>query len=118
MLTASDLDAMRTAVAESFTETAAVWRATRARSSTGGTTETYSKEGEYPCRLAPARAPLEMVIAGRLTGARTWWATLAYNADVRLGDELRVGSRVLKVVGVQTGESYQAALRVLCEETA
>lgn len=116
MITPGELDLIQAAQEALFDQTVSVWRAERARSTTGGTTEVYVQQAEYPCRLAPAKAPAEMVIAGRLSGARTWWATFAHDADVRVGDELRAGDRVLKVVGVQAGASYQTALRALCEE--
>lgn len=117
MLTEADLAMLRAAQAQTFDRVGEVWRPSRSRSTTGGTTESFSKQmSSLPYRAAPYSPPEEYIAAGKLSGGQTWMVTCAHDADVRPGDEIRDGSRALRVIGTNAGQSCLTALRVLCEE--
>ncbi len=118
MINAGDLAMLRAAQESLCDQTGELFRVAKTRTAVGGTSEAWASQGSYPCRLAPARPPQEYIAAGRLSGGRTWWVTLAHDAGAIAGDRIVVGGLTLNVVGVQSGESYLTALRALCEEPA
>lgn len=116
MLTETDLAILRAAQEAAMPDTCTVQRLTLEDDGYGGQTEEWDDVASYACRLAPVADPKELLLAGQTVQVADWMATLPHNADVRAADRITIGTRVLEVVGVVQGSSWQTALRVTAKE--
>jgi hypothetical protein len=110
------VDPLEAALLGALKEKCDVMRSSRTPDGYGGWTESAeSAARSVPCRTECDRGATEGPLAGRLQG----WAGLTVHlpgwADVRLGDELAVGGRRLRVVGLRPaddGSPLKAAMVV------
>lgn len=96
-----------------------VMRASRTADGYGGWAErTETAAWSVPCRTECDRGAMDGPLAGRLQG----WAGLTVHlpgwADVRLGDELAVGGRRLRVVGLRPADDGSPLKSALVVEEA
>lgn len=121
MLTETDLAILRAAQTETFDRTCDVRRPEWEDDGYGGqklkTDPPTAKHTNVACRRSARGLPDEYIAAARLAGRTPWMVTMAWDADVQVGDILEMDDgSMLTVVGTLAGESYQTALRVVCEE--
>lgn len=117
MLTAAQLAATWAAQAQTFDKTATIRRRTVSQDAALRAVETPSVVGTMPCRIAPGKASdRERIEAGRVVSGTIWRVTGSALTDVRLNDELTIGSRTFEVVGVWGEESRETARVCLCVE--
>lgn len=113
LLTAAELAACRAVQASSFDLSATQQRAA---DDGWGTIAGPTTIGTLPCRLAVMR-PRELVqIAAQVGAVTAWWFTCADDADLRVGDQLVIGSDTYRVNIVQTPASYSTATRAVVTE--
>lgn len=91
-----------------------VWRASRATDGQGGWTETYAKNADVAGRLTPLSGG-ETIRADQERGVITHRFSCASSASLIKGDQVRVGSRVLRVEAVQRTSSGRR-IEAVCEE--
>jgi hypothetical protein len=118
MLTTAQMTAVRAAQAQTFDLTATIRRRTVSQdATTKRVSETTSAVGTMPCRLAPGKASdRERIEAGRVVSGTIWRITGAAETDVRLNDQLTIGSRTFEVIAVWGAESRETARVCLCVE--
>jgi len=116
MITAAELDAMRTTLNSSLPDTAQIKRKTLTSDNAGGYTEAWNTVATVACRVSPTgQLPQERVIAERLTATSIWTLTLPALTDVRAEDRIAVGARTFEVVGV-LARSDELCRRMVCVE--
>lgn len=117
MLTTAQLAATRAAQADTFDLTATIRRRAVNQPATGRTSQTPSIVGTMACRIAPGKASdRERIEAGRVVSGTIWRITGTAETDVRLDDQLTIGSRTFEVVAVWGAESRETARVCLCVE--
>ena len=116
MLSATEIDAMRSTLDDSLPDTAQVQRRTLTSDGAGGFTESWSTVATVACRVASSgQSPQERVIAERLATASVRTVTLPALTDVRPTDRVVVGGRTFEVVDTPA-PSYELARRVICTD--
>jgi head-tail adaptor len=117
MLTATDLDAMRSTLDESLPDTAQVGRQALVSDDAGGFSESWSVVATVACRVSPGGLlPQERAVAERMGVVSSWVVTLPALTDVRAADRLVVGTRTFEVVAPLGPRSYEVSRRVVCSE--
>ena len=116
MLSATEIDAMRSTLDDSLPDTAQVQRKTLTGDGAGGYTESWATVATVACRVAPSgQSPQERVIAERLTATSTWTLTIPALTDVQPADRIVVGAQTFDVVAA-LARSEEIARRVVCVE--
>lgn len=116
MLTDEQLVIFREAQTAALPDACEVWRVTNTPDGRGGLTETAVKVETTRCRVAKTSRPGELVIAERAGVVTPFTVTLPWNSQAAIGDQIRVGARVFRVVKPMHG-SWDTATRCICEET-
>lgn len=118
MLTTVDLAGMRDQQEQALPETVDLSRPSGASDGAGGADVGYDVLGSYACRISPSgNSPTVQVLAERLGIEIPWLVTMPEGTDVCEGDRLHTADgRVLEVVGVVKGGSWETARRVACVE--
>lgn len=116
MLSAGEIDAMRSTVDDALPDQCVLNRLTRTPDGAGGWTDTWSAVATVACRVRPTNQnnASEPVTAERLQGRSPFTVTLPHDADVRDADTIqRVGdTTALEVIGVGVPESWSLCVRV------
>lgn len=118
MLSASQLDAMRTQCEDDFDTTCTIRRFTSAPDGAGGTTETWSNAAtSVPCRERSASPEEREVIAGGgIRAISNRKVLFEWDRDVRPGDELIMASGELRsVIDTDKGKSDNLQIVAWCK---
>ena len=116
LATAQQHDRIRTTTLLTFPSAVVVKRRTPTKTSGGGTTEALAAVSSGPGRLAAMGADMERVWADRLGTMQGWVVTVEHNRDIRVNDQLVIGSRAFEVVGFDQDRSVPLSQRVACTE--
>jgi len=116
-LSTLELTNMRHEAAHFWPETGVIWRATEASDGQGGVIATWAAVGTTSCRISPASAGREQVIAEKLTAIAPWTITLNCGTVVQDADRIVIASAgTFEVQAVLAPRSYEVHRRVLCQE--
>jgi head-tail adaptor len=110
-LTAKELAAMRSVIADLLPETCSVLTLTKTSDGQGGFTETWGTASTTTCRV-DWKSGIETIQGGAIQPYRRCMITLPYDTTVTEGSRLAVGSDTYAVTGVDNGKSWDACLRV------
>lgn len=115
MLTAVDLDWMRSEQAGWLSGTATIQTRVPVSDGAGGFDPGWAASGTVACRVATTGGG-ETLLGDALRDAARWVVTLPHDADVATGDRLITDGRVLEVVAVAAQTTIQTATRCQCVE--
>ena len=115
MLTAAELESMRDVLDGSLPDTCTITTYTNVSDGAGGHTTTTTT-ATVACRLSPAGAGSEDLVADRVTPLVRWTITVPYDATVGQTARITVGSRAFEVVSVDVDRTWDLCKRVLCVE--
>lgn len=116
-LSDSTLGRLRASFLKSLAERCTVKRDTFSLDAIGGQVPAETTIGTYPCRLAPlGNSGPERQVADRLETITPLVATLPYDADIRNGDRIEIGTRRLVVAGLVGRHSQSLFTRCICSE--
>ena len=99
-------------------ESVDLYRPTTSRTATGGTTSTLAVHSSGPGRVSPMGIEAESRWLDRLGTSQGWVITLHSDRDVRITDQLRIGSRRFEVIGYDQDRSYPMTQRVMTREVS
>jgi hypothetical protein len=119
MLTATELESMRTAAVDLMPDRADVRRLTSVPDGRGGRTQTYvTAHSQLAARLAPgsSRADAETIIDGRPMVQGAWMVTLPYGSTVQMTDRIIINGLTLEVTSTDYYRSELTCVRVVCKE--
>jgi hypothetical protein len=115
LVSTNDIYWLQATQESSFDKTCTCTRTTKARTTTGGWSDSTTATASYACRRA-AGAPAVYEQMAQAAGQLFWTVTLPHDADVKDYDTLTIDSDVLEVIGYIDDHSYQTAVRVACRE--
>lgn len=99
-----ELTDARAEFAAVFTSKATVLRKSSVADSSGGFVDAYTPAATYPCAFTPYQIrPREVESSERIQSLSYWQFAFPFDADIRLTDRLRVGTRVFEVAGSGSG---------------
>lgn len=113
---ALELEQARDDLARYRPETVVQYRNVGARTTSGGTTYTLTRIDQGPGTLSPMGSEAEAQWLDRLGTSRGWVITIDDDRDIRINDELRVGTRRFTVLGWDQDRSYPLSQRVMVRE--
>ena len=117
-LSAQELASMQAACNAFLPGTAIVQRVTLVSDGMGGYTPTPTNIGTAICRVTPAGAGAEKLVAEKLTSLNNWVVTLPATTDVTTKDKLVIGARTLEVQAVLAPRSWEVTRRVIASEVS
>ncbi len=116
LLSTTDIAELTALDEAAMTATATIRRYISVSDGSGGTTDTYSNVGTYPCRINVLRLqPTDRTIAGEILNVSNFSIHLPLGTDVRNKDQILVGSRTFEV-DKALNHTWQTSLRVTVAE--
>lgn len=116
MLSSDELAAIRAEQVATMPDTCVVQNVTRTADGMGGFTEDWDDSASYACRLSSRGLPREYLEMAAISGAHYWMVTLPQSAVVTREHRLKIGSRILSIVGFASGGTWETAKRAVCVE--
>lgn len=116
MLTPDELAAIRAAQEAAMPDTCTVQTATQVADGQGGFEPTWADGATYACRVSSRGLPREYLEMAAISGAHYWMVTLPQSAVVTREHRLKIGSRILSIVGFASGGTWETAKRAVCVE--
>lgn len=108
MLTAAELSAMRSDVADSLPGTAIISRPTTASDGMGGVTATFAAAGTVACRMEPSQTDAtESESGGRSVMASPWVLHVPHDTDLNATDRIVYDGGTYEVVELYEPRSWQ-----------
>jgi hypothetical protein len=120
MLSATDIAGMRSTVADSLPDTAAIGRYTATSDGAGGVSVTYpvaAADAAVPCRIDPVSTTLrmtELIVAEREVSESNWIVTFAAGVTLTEKDRITIGGFTYEAAAVFSQSSWAIDVRVLC----
>lgn len=116
LLTTDELAAMRSTQDSALPDLAYILRANSSPDDTGVYTATWgTAASNKACRLAPVASQSGVKALGTEPISVPYWTiTFSQGTDVRVGDQVVISSRNFDVVTVESGFSWNTAVRANC----
>lgn len=118
-LSATTMARLQAITATSFDQVATIQRSTPTTSAHGLTVDnpvTVPGLSAVPCRVATPNTPQLVELAAKMGEVVLWRFTCAAGTDLRIGDRVLIGSDTLRVLSIETPQSYTTATQALCGE--
>jgi hypothetical protein len=117
MLSSTELAAIRATQQEALPDTCVVQSRAYTPDGQGGLEGGDWQDGtRYACRLSSRGLPREYLEMSAISGAHYWMVTLPYDAVVTRENRLKIGDRVMSIVGFASGGAWETAKRAVCVE--
>ncbi len=117
MLSSTELAAIRATQQEALPDTCVVQSRAYTPDGQGGLEGGDWQDGtRYACRLSSRGVPKEYLEMAAIEGVQYWMVTLQHDAVVTREDRLKIGDRVMSIVGFASGGAWETAKRAVCVE--
>jgi len=117
MLSSDELAAIRAEQVATMPDTCVVQSRTHTPDGQGGQKAGDWQDGaSHTCRLSSRGVPKEYLEMAAIEGVQYWMVTLQHDAVVTREDRLKIGDRVMSIVGFASGGAWETAKLAVCVE--
>lgn len=113
-LTTAELTSMRTAINELLPDTCVILSVTRTIDGQGGWSDSWAASGTTTCRLDNL-TKTELLQGGGIQHYTGWVLTVPHDVTINEEKRVRVSGNDYNVIGIDSGKSWSACLRLRVE---
>lgn len=116
MLSASELEFMRSSINQLMPDTCNILSVTRSSDGMGGWSDAWgTATANVSCRVDYRSSGRENITGGALLPYQMTTVSMPYDVTVTTEHRLEIGSNVFSIQSVNTGQSWKAVTRCTCE---